>query len=480
MITSNFYSIHAHFYQPPREDPLTGVIPTEEGAAPYSNWNERIHAECYKPNAELGNFGRISFNIGSTLMDWVAKHDDRTYQEIVSQDRANCDNFGVGNAIAQSFNHTILPLAGYQDKITQVYWGLAAFEHTFGRKPQGMWLPETAVDLESLEVLADFGIEFTILAPWQAEASRVDVSEPYRVYLSDGRQMCVFFYQPQLSAGISFDPSLTVNADQFVRTTLIHHLNPEKIQNGEPQLLLLASDGELYGHHQPYREHFLARLVDGAGSQAGLGNIYPALWLKEHSARRSMSIREHTSWSCHHGVKRWTGECDCTPGDGKWKFNLRAALNDLAIDLDRLFENQTSQFIPNPWSLRRDYIHVMLGNRTAADLIAEHAGRSLSDEEVYRVQLLLESQKERQLMFTSCGWFFEDFKRIEPRNNVGYAAKAVHLAFLATGINLAPGVYPALKQVCSEKTGLRADTVFKGHAQRLSAFLPDIQSFFLS
>lgn len=478
MNPASFYSIHAHFYQPPREDPLTGVIPIEEGAAPYSNWNERIHAECYKPNAELGNFSHISFNIGATLLDWMAKHDAYIYNEILTQDRLNYDRFGVGNAIAQSYNHTILPLAGYQDKITQIYWGLAAFEHAFNRKPQGMWLPETAVDYDTLEVLAEFGIEFTILAPWQAESNHLDVSEPYRVQLSEGRQIIVFFYHPQLSAGISFDPSLTVNADQFVHTKLLTHLNPDKILKGDPQLLLLASDGELYGHHQPLRELFLARLVDGAGSLAGLVNMFPSLWLHKHPVRRSISVREFTSWSCHHGIKRWTGECDCTPSNGKWKFYLRSILNRLAVDLDQIFEKQVGQYIQDPWFLRRDYIHVMLGQRTLADLLAEHARRSLADDDVLRTQLLLESQKERQLMFTSCGWFFEDFQRIEPRNNVGYAAKAVHLARLATGIDLGSRLYPALNQVRSDRTGLRADTVFMSHAKRLSTFLPDIPSFF--
>ncbi|HSF82042.1 MAG TPA: DUF3536 domain-containing protein [Anaerolineales bacterium] len=473
---SGHYSIHAHFYQPPREDPLTGIIPIEEGAAPYSNWNERIHAECYQPNTELGNFSRISYNIGPTLMRWMERHETKTYLGIVAQDRVNYDNYGVGNAIAQAFNHTILPLSGTRDKITQISWGIAAFEHTFGRKPRGMWLPETAVDMETLEILADFGIEFTILAPWQAKAERIDASEPYRVLLSEGRQVTVFFYHPQLSSGISFDPSLTVNADHFVRFNLIQHLNQQKLQFGEPQMLLLASDGELYGHHQPLRELFLARLVDGAGSLAGLENIYPALWLKKYPPRKTISILEGTSWSCHHGIKRWTGECDCTPGNGKWKFTLRRVMVHLAAKLDELFEKQVMQFGLDPWRLRREYIHVMLGKRTFADLLAEQAGLILPQDEVDRLHVLLESQKERQLMFTSCGWFFEDFQRIEPQNNVAYAAKAVHLARLATGVYLGDAILPALELVSSNRTSLRADGVFRNHARQLAIFLPDIPS----
>lgn len=456
---------------------MTGVIPNEEGAVPFANWNERIHAECYLPNAELGNFGRISFNIGPTLTDWLAKHEARTLQSIVTQDRLNVDRFGVGNAIAQPFNHTILPLSGYRDKITQIYWGIAAFEHVFGRKPQGMWLPETAVDMETMEALADHNIEFTILAPWQAQAARIDAREPYRVHLASGRQISVFFYHPELSGGISFDSALTLNADRFVRLNLLQQFDPEKVQKGEPQLILLASDGELYGHHQPDRELFLARLVDGASDLAGLTNTYPALWLKQFPPRKDISILERTSWSCHHGIKRWTGECDCTPGDGRWKSALHRAFHSLAADLDRLFASQASQYIPDPWALRREYIHVMLGERTAADLIAAHTGQTLPEEASIRLQLLLEAQKERQHMFTSCGWFFDDFRRIEPRNNVAYAAQALHLARLATGIDLEPRLLPALERVSSQTTDLRADAVFKSRARQLAAYLPDTQSF---
>ena len=208
-------AIHGHFYQPPREDPLTGAIPNEFGAAPFGNWNERIHAECYRPNAELGNFERISFNVGPTLSSWMAGYDRSTYGAIVEQDRATVREFGVGNAIAQAYNHTILPLQSREDKVTQVAWGIADFEHHFGRKPQGLWLAETAVNTETLVVLADAGIEFTILAPWQADAPDVDTTEPYRVSLPGGRSITAFFYDRDLSGRVSFDPVMTSNADAF-------------------------------------------------------------------------------------------------------------------------------------------------------------------------------------------------------------------------------------------------------------------------
>ena len=199
-------SIHGHFYQPPREDPISGLIPKEMGAAPYGNWNERIHAECYLPNTLLGNFEKISFNIGPTLFSWMKTYDPSATRSIVAQDAANIRQNGVGNAIAQAYHHTILPLATREDKITQVEWGIADFEYQFGHRPIGMWLPETAVDLETLNILAEHGIEFTILAPWQAESDHLDVTEPYRVALSAGKSINVFFYHQGLSTAVSFNP----------------------------------------------------------------------------------------------------------------------------------------------------------------------------------------------------------------------------------------------------------------------------------
>src|SRR5512136_168816 len=330
-------SIHGHFYQPPREDPITGLIPQEYGAKPYRNWNERIHAECYRPNARLGNFEKISFNIGPTLHSWMCSYDPSASRLIVAQDHANVRLHGVGNAMAQAYNHTILPLASLEDKVTQIVWGIADFEFRFGHQPLGMWLPETAVDMETLNVLAESGIEYTILAPWQAEHESLDVTEPYRVALSAGKSITVFFYHQGLSTGISFNPNLTNNADEFVRNVILPSFIFEKEQRGEPQLLLIASDGELYGHHQHFRDRFLAHLVNGASSSVGLEKSYPALWLKKYPPQHWVSIREGTSWSCHHGVERWRGNCGCTAGDGRWKGYLRQAFNRLAYQLDKIY-----------------------------------------------------------------------------------------------------------------------------------------------
>ena len=465
-MANNAFCIHGHFYQPPREDPLTGVIPKEVGAAPFPNWNERIHAECYRPNAELRNFEQISFNIGPTLSSWMEHHDPLTCQKIVEQDRINVQRFGVGNAMAQAYNHTILPLASHHDKVTQVAWGIADFEYRFGRKPQGMWLPETAVDMETLEILARAGIEFTILAPWQADQDDLDTSEPYRVPLRDDRNITVFFYQGDLSARISFDAGATINADSFAQFVLRSYFNSEKEKRNEPQLILVASDGELYGHHQFMRDRFLARLVDGASGPLGFRPTFPALWMRSNPPRQFVQIRDATSWSCHHGVVRWMGQCDCTPGDGAWKAQLRYAFERISGELDRLYQDAIRPFISDPWELRNRYIHVILGQISVRELIEGMAGMALTSGQLRRIHLLLEAQRERQRMFTSCGWFFEDFDRIEPKNNVAYAAQAVRLVRLATGVDLSEVVKPDLHRVVSERTHLHADRVFERHLRR--------------
>jgi hypothetical protein len=463
-------AIHGHFYQPPREDPLTGVIPSEFGAAPFANWNERIHAECYRPNADLGNFERISFNVGPTLARWMEDYDAPAYRKIVAQDDANVRRFGVGNAIAQAYNHTILPLASRADKVTQVAWGIADFAHRFGRKPQGLWLPETAVNTETLEVMADAGIEFTILAPWQAASEHIDTTEPYRVALPHGKSIAVFFYDRDLSGRVSFDPALTSNADAFALHDLQHHYNHAKAQRGEPQLVLVASDGELYGHHQPFRDYFLARLLSGASELSGLTPTFPARWLRDYPPRRTVGIRDNTSWSCHHGVMRWAADCSCAPGEHGWKARLRAGLDHVASALDELYTAEIRRYVPDPLALRNRYIHVMLGELRADELIGEAAGRRLPSAVLQRIQLLLESQRERQRMFTSCGWFFEDFDRIEPKNNVAYAAHAVVLARRATGVDLAPVALDALRDARSWRTGLSAGQVFEHYLGRSSIY----------
>ena len=445
--------IHGHFYQPPRENPFTGVIPEEIGAAPFHNWNERIHSECYRPNAELGNFERISFNVGPTLFKWMKAHDPVTYQRILAQDRSNVARFGVGNAMAQSYHHTILPLATRRDKETQVAWGIADFEHRFGRRPEGMWLPETAVDIETLEVLAENGIEFTVLAPWQADTEKLDPTQPYWVNLPSGKRMIVFFYHGSLSGGVSFNQQMTSNAHKFALRDLSNHFNNNG-RSQKPQILLVASDGELYGHHQAFRDWFLAYLVNGAGAKAGIHLTYPALWLREHPPTEEIRIRERTSWSCHHGIERWQDDCDCLPEPGHWKRDLRKALDHLAKRLDQIYANELLNLGLDPWQLQKAYIQVLLGTASLEELVSCQwlANRELSMEALSKVELLLEAQYERQRMYTSCGFFFEKFERIEPQNSVAYARHAIQLTAQATGVDLLAGFYEDLESNILEES----------------------------
>ena len=459
--------IHGHFYQPPRENPLTGIIPEEIGAAPYPNWNVRIHTECYQPNATLGNFERISFNVGPTLFKWMEKYDPITTRRIIEQDRSNVKRFGVGNAMAQAYNHTILPLASKKDKDTQIYWSVADFLHRFGRPPKGMWLPETAVDIETLETLVDHGIEFTILAPWQAADPAIDPTEPYFVHLPSKRKIAVFFYQKELSGGISFNPRMTTNAHFFALKELIRFFNATKYSQGENQLLLLASDGELYGHHQSLREWFLAYLVNGAGARAGIRLTYPALWLRDNPPKNEVKILERTSWSCHHGVHRWWRDCDCNPGNGTWKWHLRRALNNFSKKVDQLYMDYLNPFGIEPWQLRNRYIHVLLEETSLVDIIhdlrdrvKDPNSRDIDDRDRTTIRMLLEAQRERQRMFTSCGWFFEDLNRIEPLNNIAYAAQAANLVFKATGVDLTPDLLEDLSLVRSQRSSTSGDEAF--------------------
>lgn len=459
--------IHGHFYQPPRENPFTGRIPDEVGAAPYPNWNVRIHSECYQPNAQLGNFERISFNVGPTLLKWMEKFDPITTTRIIFQDRSNVKRFGVGNALAQAYHHTILPLASKKDKDTQVYWAVVDFKYRFGRPPQGMWLPETAVDTETLETLVDHGIQFTILAPWQKVEKEINPTEPYWVQLPSKRKIAIFFYQEDLSGGISFNQRMTTNAHLFAVNELIRYFDPAKYANGEDQLLVIASDGELYGHHQAFRDWFLAYLVNGAGARAGIQLTYPALWLKDHPPKSSVRIRECTSWSCHHGLHRWQKDCDCTPGDGSWKGYLRQAFDNFAGRVDTVYQDFLTPLGIDPWQLRNDYIHFILGEASLEEIvlrsrypISQGTERDLEDGDLTTIGILLEAQRERQRMYTSCGWFFEDFDRIEPQNNVAYAAQAANLVFIATGIDLTGNLMKDLSLVTSARSSTTGDETF--------------------
>lgn len=441
MVNKRSLCVHAHFYQPTREDPLTGVIPLEPGAYPFNNWNELIFETCYKPNAELGNFSRISFNIGPTLSIWLRQFHPDVLNQIVAADRQNMDHYGVGNAIAQAYHHTILPLGKRRDKQTQVRWGIYEFERTFKRKPLGMWLPEAAVDLETLEVLVENGIEYTILAPWQADEKEVDAHKAYQVILPGHKSIKVFFYHSGLSARVSFDPNATENADAFAH----NFVNPEFSAGGERQWLMIATDGELYGHHQTFREKFLSYLLDGSISALHIETVYPGLQLSQQKVFPVVKIRNNTSWSCHHGVKRWSGECACTP-KSEWKKPLREALVRISDEIDKIFVESCKGVIDNVWEARDHYVEVISGDSIFTDWLSKSTDSALSEEKVGQLEKLFQAELECQRMFTSCGWFFDDLDRIEPRNAVTYAAHAVWLTSQATGIDISNEVASMLEK----------------------------------
>ena len=446
-------SIHGHFYQPPREDPISDYIPSEKGAEPYNNWNERILAECYEPNALKGNFGKISFNIGPTLFRWMWNYKPEIAQKIVDQERANFDKYGVGNGLAQSCHHTILPLATPEDKVTQVYWGVSDFEFRFGHKPEGIWLPETAADMDTLCVLSDLGLKYTILAPWQIRA--VDGRPgPYLVELPGGRKPFVVFpYNRELSTMVSFIPESTVNGDRFMHTIR------EKISQDEDGLNVIASDGELYGHHQKFRDIFLDYLLNSGENYQDINWTYPGRWLQENSVDARAMLVSPSSWSCFHGVDRWKKECGCTLG-ANWKEPLYRSFSEIAGWLDQEYVRFISGYLTDPWQFRNKYIKVFNGQQALSDLLTEEGASNFSINDLEKINMLMKAQVKRQRMFISCGWFHQEFHRIEPQNNIAYAAMAVWLTEKVTGEKITTELVDTLAEVRDKKSGLRADTVF--------------------
>lgn len=451
--------IHGHFYQPPREDPITGELPKEEGAAPYLNWNEKIYAQCYKPNVELGNFKRISFDLGPTLTNWLVNYDSATFSKIVAQERKTFLTNGVGNGMAMAYNHTILPLASSYDKKIQIRWGIEDFKYRFGHAPTGMWLPEAAVDYETLELLVDAGIEFTILAPWQAAEYNIDVTQPYWVALKNNRRIAVFFYQEELSMRVSFDPGATSNGDAFIH----QYLTPQFSSNGyhpHDEIMIIASDGELYGHHQPFRDKFLSYVTNWCKSHPDEVEVtYPGLWLRSNPPTSYVKIRENTSWSCHHGVARWKEACPCGP-NGDWKSKLFSAMKAIASLVDEQYLKAVSPYTRDPWELMGRYIEVMHGELPASEWIFRVLRTNLDTAEKLKIERLLGAQLNKQKMFTSCGWFFDDFDRIEPKIVITAAAQAVWLVKQACGIDLIPQAIELFAGVHSWRTNLRGDSVF--------------------
>lgn len=456
--------IHGHFYQPPRQDPFTGRVPREPGAEPYHDYNEKITAECYRPNAELSNFGRISFDLGPMLAAWLAEHHPATHDLIVAAASAYRRAHHVDNVMAQAFHHTILPLATRRDKLLQVRWGLTEFYHRFHRRrltpstrpqdaglpPCGFWLPETAADEETLDVLAECGVAFTILAPWQAADHSLEVGRAYHVTTAAGRGLDLFFFDAGLSGRVSFDPPTTSDAWAFARR-LADERRP--LVDGLPPLVLVATDGELYGHHQPWRDLFLRELTTRAAPASGLRLTTPADFLARHPVRPSVSLALPSSWSCHHGVARWSTGCPCTPGDSSWKPILRRALDRLAARLDAVAERAARRLGVDLWAALNRYIEVVLGWREIGEFVRSLPSHALTSEEEMRLRFLLEGEYLRQRMFMSDAFFWEDLGRLETRYAIAYALRAIDFVARATGEPLGDAFTADLAPARSSRTG---------------------------
>jgi len=425
--------VHGHFYQPPRLDPFSETMPVDPTAAPARDWNERISADCYRPNALAGNLGAMSWDVGPTLAGWLETGDPVAYRGFVEGDRG-------ANGMAQPFHHSILPLASAADRRTEIRWGLRDFEVRFGRRPTGMWLPETAVDRATLRDLADEGITHTVLAPWQVEGTAIDTRQPVRLDLGDGRSIVVALYDGLLSAAISFEPMATVDADRFVTDRLVPRFMTDPLPDGSSPLVVIATDGELYGHHQPAREQFLARLV---GATAPVDRPYERPTLSAaivEAAARGIGparLRERTSWSCHHGVERWAASCACVP-DGTWKGPLRIVLERLAGAVDALTERLVQDLpgAPDPWAARDAYVDVVIGAMTPGSFAAGWLGASSKEVDRAAFLAVLSAQRWRLAMFASCAWFWEDPLRPETAGALRAATRAARLIDHLAGTGL--------------------------------------------
>jgi alpha-amylase/alpha-mannosidase (GH57 family) len=465
--SKRFVCIHGHFYQPPRENPWLETVETQDTAAPYHDWNERICAECYATNGAarivnnenlitgiVNNYARMSFNFGPTLLSWLKENAPRTYRMILDGERRSRKTFrGHSSAMAQVYNHIILPLANERDRITQIRWGMADYESHYGTPPEGMWLAETAADTDSLELLAQHGIKFTLLAPHQCKRIRplkdgagwmdtagatVDTTRPYLVRFESGVSIAVFFYNGPASRAIAFEGLLNSGENFAARLKAGFKDVPQA------QLVHVATDGESYGHHHAHGEMALAyalRLLE-EDKTVKLANY--ASFLEQFPPEYECEIADNTSWSCMHGVERWRSNCGCNGGrpgwNQAWRAPLRQALDDLRDAVAPLTEQEGNLLFKDVWAARDSYIEVMLdrGPETVESFLRAHESHFLSEPERVRALELMELQRHAQLMYTSCGWFFDDISGIETVQVIAYAARVLQLAQQVFGEQAAP------------------------------------------
>ncbi|MFC1915065.1 DUF3536 domain-containing protein, partial [Chloroflexota bacterium] len=450
--------IHGHFYQPPRENAWLEYIELQDSAYPYHDWNERITAECYEPNTTsrilddedfitkiVSNYAKMSFNFGPTLLAWIDKYDPAVYQAIIEADRQSQQNFsGHGSALAQAYNHIIMPLANHRDRYSQVLWGIRDFEHRFGRQPEGMWLPETAVDIETLEIMAELGIKFTILAPQQAGRVRelgmdkwkkvgnssIDPTRAYVTNLPSGHQMNLFFYDGPISQAIAFE-DLLKSGEAFAKRLTDAFTDTRDW----PQLVHIATDGETYGHHHRFGDMALAFTLNHIESNNLAKITNYGEYLEMYPPTHEVEIIEKTSWSCAHGVDRWWSDCGDNSGahpkwNQAWRTPLRESLDWLRDAMTGQYEEKTRLFLKDPWVARDDYIDIILDHspENVTKFLNKHAAYELNEAERITTLKLLELQRHAMLMYTSCGWFFDDLSGIETVQVIQYAGRVVQLA----------------------------------------------------
>jgi alpha-amylase/alpha-mannosidase (GH57 family) len=459
-----YVCIHGHFYQPPRENAWLEVIELQDSAHPYHDWNERITAECYEPNASsrildegrvikniINNYAYISFNFGPTLLSWMELNAPETYQAILEADRESRSNFGGhGSAMAQVYNHMIMPLANRRDKETQILWGIRDFEKRFKRRPEGMWLAETAVDHETLELLADHHIRFTVLAPRQAKAVRkprdeawqavnersINTRKAYQYKLPSGKSIALFFYEGETSRDIAFNGLL--NDGKRFAERLIHSFDE---QDKSGQLVHVATDGETYGHHHKHGDMALAYCLDyiQKDNQVKLTNY--GQFLDLFPPEEEVQIHEDSSWSCVHGVERWRSNCGCNSGKPGWHQEWRQPLRD-ALDWLReiaieIFEREGVKVLKDPWRARNEYINVLLkrNDESVRRFLKDHA---VGDSPPNHILRLMEMQRHAMLMYTSCGWFFDEISGIETIQVMQYACRVIQLVRQVSDRELEP------------------------------------------
>jgi len=451
-----YVCIHGHLYQPPRENPWLEEVERQDSAHPYHDWNDKITQECYRQNAAsrilrpdkkiidiVNNYAKISFDFGPTLLSWLERHARDVYESIIQADKESRNNFsGHGSASAQAYNHIIMPLANRRDKNTEVVWAILDFEHRFGRKPEGMWLPETAVDIETLEILAENGIKFTVLAPHQAQRYKrigeknwnnfdeagPNTTQPYLCRLPSGRTISLFFHHAPTATNVASGRLLQNGEILAQKLNQIFHEGSEIAQ-----LAHIATDGETYGHHHRYADMALAYCLHYIEHEKLARTTVYGEYLEKFPPTHEIEIRENTSWSCSHGIERWRSNCGChygryPSGAQQWRSPLREAMDWLRDQLAQSYESIMNQYVTDPWDLRNRYISVLLNRDSAEDFLSKAVPKGLSHEEKVRVMKLLEMQRHSLLMYTSCGWFFDDIFGMEAVQILRYACRAMQLA----------------------------------------------------